>query len=254
MRFGSPTNIWHPFSVKPTGQLTYIGSMDTTSQAEEILDEVTEGTVPEPEVPPVPTDDVAQSMPVDDDSLNEDLFLSDDARRSRWQSRKPSAEHLKVGTVSTVIDAQPADLPLFTVGDRIVVECRTRFLKRADTGELCWLETLVGKVRSIDDDTGAVSLFDEESDPRSPVVRHVSLKDPAAYSFFLAPARGNPFTATAVRQAAKPVVPPVVIDGVEQPKRGRGRPPGSKNRPKEVIKAEREAYKAAKAEKKGKRR
>ena len=152
--------------------------------------------------------------------------LSREQRMARWQSRRPFTEHLLRGT-TTLEDGSV--LPLFDVGDRVVLDTRTRLLKGDP-----WLETVVGKVRSIDDDTGLVSLFDEESDPRSPMIRWGSFRE-ELQSFFLAPTKGNPFEVPAV-----PKERPAPIEG----KRSRGRPKGSKNRPKDVIQAEWEARRA----------
>lgn len=212
---------------------------ETQSQKTEIDDlvekAIREGTEPEQDAS-------------DDDVIDaEDASLSEDARKARWQSRRPRIEHLQPAVVSQAGERNPETglleslvLPLFDVGDRIVADVRTRFLPGAP-----WLHTLVGKVRSIDDETGVVSLYDEESDPRCPTVRWVSFKD-GLHDIRLAPAKGNPFNAEKV----KPVRPPPVEGEV---RRGRGRPKGSKNRPKEEIKAEREAYKAAQAAKKGRK-
>lgn len=162
--------------------------------------------------------------------------MSREAMRARWQARRPNIDHLKSGIVAE----GDLVLPVFDVGERIVVDVRTRFL-----GGDPWLHTLVGKVRSIDDETGLVSLLDEESDPRSPMVRWVSFKD-ELHDFRLAPLRGDPFAVSAVR-APKQVAAPV------EGKRGRGRPAGSRNRSKEEIQAEREAYRKMREEKKARR-
>lgn len=173
--------------------------------------------------------------------------LSHEAMRARWQGRRPNIFHLKSGVVvheAAVDDAgeivEAMTLPLFDIGDRIVIDVRTNFLPGDP-----WLHTLVGKVRSIDDDTGIVSVLDEETDPRNPMVRWVSFKNPLQ-DFRLAPAKGDPFAVSAVRAAAKPVAP---VEG----KRGRGRPKGSTNRSKEEIAAERAAYRKLREEKKARR-
>lgn len=171
--------------------------------------------------------------------------LGDDARRARWQSRRPRILHLKEAVTRIPGEGGEPDelLPLFDVGDRIVVD-RCTSLLRGDP----WLETIVGRVRSIDDETGLVTMFDEAGDPRMMLVRYTNFKD-VLHDFRLAPARGNPFTVSAVRQAAKPEPKPG-----DPPKRGRGRPKGSKNRAKDAIEAERAAYRKLKEErKKGKR-
>jgi len=170
---------------------------------------------------------------VDDSVLTGDEGLSYEVRMARWQAKRPPIDHLKSGIM--VDPSSGATLPLFDVGDRIVVDCRTGLLKGSP-----WLETLVGKVRSIDDDSGLVTLFDEDSDPRCPTIRYASFKRPL-FTFCLAPDRGDPF---------EPPPPPKKEKPQRLPgQKGRGRPKGSKNRPKDVIKAEREARKAARKEK-----
>lgn len=217
---------------------------DTTDTPQEIPEVQAVRTEPEVEVP-------------EGDGLDaEEAQLSDDARRARWQSRRPRILHLKEGVAKVLSDPDEKGLrhmeavPLFDVGDRVVVDRCTRLLRPWTNAEGVqvwpWLETIVGKVRSIDDETGLVTILSEEGDPRNPPVRYTNYKDDL-HDFRLAPARGNPFAAPAV----KPVKPPPAPGEV---RRGRGRPKGSKNRPKEEIRAEREAYKKLKEErKKGKR-
>lgn len=153
---------------------------------------------------------------------------SDDARFKRWQSQRPSIDHLPDG----MITGDGTYLPLFDIGDRIVVERVTTLLPNKP-----WLDTIVGKVRSIDDETGLVSVYDEDTDQRNPTVRFVSF-GPAHrdhHVFKLAPKVGNPFDVAKVARAAIKEAR-VLADGSKP--RGRGRPKGSKNRPKDVIKAE----------------
>jgi len=174
--------------------------------------------------------------------------LSHEAMRARWQARRPGIAHLKPAVISQPGELNPdtglmamLTLPLFDVGDRIVVDVRTDLLNGDP-----WLHTLVGKVRSIDDDTGVVSLYDEESDIRNPMVRWVSYLNPLQ-DFRLAPPKGDPFAVSAIKAATKPEPKPGEV------KRGRGRPPGAKNRSKEEIAAERDAYRKMRDEKKARR-
>ena len=176
--------------------------------------------------------DVLLGADDDDDGM---AGLTPDARRERWQARRPDISHLKDGLATS---EELGTVPLFDVGDRIVIDCCTSLL--------AWnpgLATHVGKVRSIDDDTGLVSIYDEASDPRHPMVRWASYKAHGELTVFkLAPAKGNPFDLPKVRPQANVGVPVPRPEG----KRGRGRPAGAKNRPKDVIKAEKEARRAAK--------
>lgn len=221
--------------------------MDATADTTDAQSNIFETPAVGPE--PDPTADEAAAF--------EEAVMSDDARRARWQSRRPRILHLPEGVAHVKGERDPNTglmpvelVPLFDVGTRIVVDCTTKLLRPVGVvgGEPVWpwLETIVGKVRSIDDETGLVTVYDEESDPRCPKVRYVSFRD-GLHDFRLAPERGNPFNAEKV----KPVRPPPAPGEV---RRGRGRPKGSKNRPKEEIQAEREAYKKMREErKKGKR-
>lgn len=153
-----------------------------------------------------------------------DEHLSREARLARWQAKRPNIDHLEFGVVMLTKDDQdqplpvPEPLPLFDVGGRVVVDRRTAFLDGKP-----WLDTTVGFVRSIDDITGLVTVWDEESDPRSRTCRYFSYRDPLQ-TFKLAPAKGNPFDL--------PVAKKVVER--EPGQRRRGRPKGSRNRSKET--------------------
>lgn len=187
-----------------------------------------------------------------------DGLLSDEARYARWQGRKPPVAHLKDGLVWP--PGHPGPVPLFDVGDRVVVEQRASFLD-ARPDPLCpdrtvrhpWLRTMVGRVVDIDDDTGLVRCVDEASDARWPREFFASMTS-GHCAFYLPPRVGNPFDVSAVI-AAQRAADRAAREAADQvaraagTKRGRGRPPGAKNRPKDVIKAEREAIRRAREEK-----
>ena len=170
-----------------------------------------------------------------------DEHLSQEQRFARWQAKRPNIDHLPEGVIQTFSEPDPETglkqlilLPAFDVGDRIVVDRRTTLLRNTP-----WLETIVGKVRSIDDDTGLVTVWDEDGDARNPPCRYVNFKD-EYHIFKLAPAKGNPF---------EPPKPEKKVAAPKDPnKRGRGRPKGSKNRPKDVIQAEKVARRQQKQE------
>jgi len=96
-----------------------------------------------------------------------DNMLSDDARYGRWQARRPLVGHLKAGVVFP--PGSSVAVPLFDVGDRIVVEKRATDLGPQQPDPLDpeagpkwpWFQTVVGRVLSIDDDTGEVVINDE---------------------------------------------------------------------------------------------
>lgn len=138
----------------------------------------------------------------------------------------------------------PDGRPLFKPGDKLVIERYASIL----TGRP-YLDTRAYRVVSIEEDTGNVWLYDE------------SLMQNAGTNWKSAPARGDVFKfagssmITTKKKRGRPRKAPV--DAPAKPvelgpdgkpvKRKRGRPPGSKNRPKEEIKAD----KAAKAAERG---
>jgi len=162
-------------------------------------------------------------------------LLTPSASRERWQSHRPNVDHLRPGLLED--PSTGTGLPVFDVGDRLVVDVRTALLSGSP-----WLHTVVGRVLSIDDDTGVVSLEDESSDPRAPTVRHVSMCD-GLHDFRVPPPKGDPFNVVLVRAYER------AQKAAEFGAPRKGRPAGSKNRPKEVIRAEREAYAKMREEK-----
>jgi hypothetical protein len=126
---------------------------------------------------------------IDDQEAN-DAGLPPTERQSRWQSNRPDISHLPAAV-------GPGGEPLFKVGDRIVVDRRTSMLKGDP-----WLETISGRVKSVDLSTGVVSVFDEESDERAPRVKYFKLGDPLN-DFKLATKKTSAYSPAAV----KPVTP-----------------------------------------------
>lgn len=103
-----------------------------------------------------------------------------------------------------------------------------------------WLDTNLYTVREIDEETGALRLIRDEfghnamSNYMEGILR--------GYVFKLPPKKG-PIIARKVRAGKKTKPTMTVPVDPSAPKKGRGRPKGSKNRPKEVIKAEKAAGK-----------
>lgn len=171
------------------------------------------------------------------ETISPEDLLSREQRFQKWQSQRPPIGHLPEAIHVPSDGSDP--VPLFDVGDRIVVDCLTDLLDG-----LPWLQTVVGKVRSIDDTSGLVSVYDESTDARNPMVKWVSFKS-NMFTLKLAPAHGNPFEPPVPDRQPKP-----------QPaegKRSKGRPKGSLNRSKAVVKAEKEARKAEREAKRAKR-
>lgn len=187
-----------------------------------------EASEPETTAEAAPDD---REKPISDEAEGEegeyvDGTLTPEQREQKRLSKRPNIDHLPNGTV--VLD-DGSILPLFDVGDRIIAERHISFLNGHP-----WLDTRVYLVKSIDDDTGAVHCFDEE-------LHHyacVGFKHPFT-RIKLCPKKGNPFKAPKVEKT-KVELPP-------GEKKRRGRPKGSKNRPKEIIQAERQAKKEGKA-------
>lgn len=174
----------------------------------------------------------------------ESALLSKEQREQRRLARRPSIDHL-ADAVGTLPNGDK--IALFDVGDRIVVE--RNLLWSLNT----WLDTRVYLVREIDDETGVVKCTDEEMQHHATV----GFKHPGQL-FKLCPSKGNPFTQGAVRaaqKAAKEAASATPGDPSKpEEKRRRGRPKGAKNRPRDEIKAEKEARKADRAEKRARRK
>ena len=171
-----------------------------------------------------------------------DLGLAPAEAEAKRLARKPAVDHLELGTA-------PVEglglIPLFNVGDRIVVERHTTHLRGTP-----WLDTRILTVLSIDDVTGHVRC----NDPEAQQVCLVSFMS-STTRIFLCPRAGNPFKpgkhhVPTARVAQENASGPLTGDNA--PKK-RGRPKGSKNRSRELINAEKEARKLERREKKAKR-
>lgn len=177
----------------------------------------------------------------EDDELdvNVDFEETVDAR----EGRKPNIDHLD-DAIAVLEDGSV--IPLFGVGDKLVIERRASILPGNP-----WLDTQTYTVTDIDDVTGDLKLM---SDGYGHSAMSNFIKGLAAGYRFKLPSgsaigkkrrgvkgRGRKPKIAATPVAAAPTAP--APDG--QVKRGRGRPPGTKNRPKAVIEAERRARAAA---------
>lgn len=168
----------------------------------------------------------------------EEATLQPEVREERRLSRKPRIDHLKPGTVS--VDGEV--LPLFDVGERVVVERHSSLLPGNP-----WLDTQIFLVENINDDNGTVR------------GRHEELARTGFFGFKdsftivkLAPKKGNPFKADNIARDEKKEAKKAALAPGEKIKRGR--PKGSKNRSKEDIKADRLAKKTERDAKKAKRK
>lgn len=149
--------------------------------------------------------------------------------------------------VSRLPDAVVAGIPQFKTGDKLVVERYATVLPGRP-----YLDTKTYKVIEVNPSSGFVRLYDEAIHQFASTNFLDGLR--AGYVYKLA--MGN--AVTTKRKRGRPRKNPVVETpkvASTEPKRGRGRPKGSKNRDKAVIvaeKAEKRAVRAAKLEAKKK--
>jgi len=142
---------------------------------------------------------------IDDPPITIELTEEEKATQelvTRWMSsysgrsnvdKQPDVSHLKDGVVLAEVSGSLAAVPLFNIGDRIVVERHASLNPKHD-----WLDTEVYIVRSIDDDTGIVRCWDVRRLQQS-----VLCFKSEHQRFKLCPKRGNPF-----RENEQPEPPP----------------------------------------------
>jgi len=197
-------------------------------------DDVELPLIPPPEVPAGVIEKFFVSSPVSDDADTVGAAVADQlvSGSSSRELRKPMISHLDDATV-TADDG--STLPLFAEGEKIVIERRCSTLIGKP-----WLDTMTYTVKTIDDDTGVLRLWNDELRQHAYGNFITGPKNGDVYKL-VSKVRGVPTVGKKKRGRPRknpelPVKPPPVAGA---PKRGRGRPPGSKNRPKEVIAEER---------------
>jgi hypothetical protein len=167
-------------------------------------------------------------------SEEEEALLPDDALRARAEARKPDISSLR-----SAIDPNGDFIP--RKGDYVVIERR-----QAHFANNAWLDTRVYRLTKDPAPNGDLTLWD-------PVRMQCAFSNwlvgrELNFDFRLPPAGRNPETCLesgGKRRKKKKLlgdkpapVPSATPDGK---KRGRGRPPGAKNRPKDVVQAEKKA-------------
>jgi hypothetical protein len=175
------------------------------------------------------------------DSDHTDIDSDDDlqAALTRELSPRESARP----DLSRLPDAISGGLPLFGEGDRIIIERRAIVLPGKP-----YLDTRTYKVKRVDPISGEIKLFDEQAGNNAYDNWKVGLLHGQVYKFAVAGVTSS--KRKRGRPRKNPVAPPPSpSDTPETPKRGRGRPKGSKNRGREVIAAEKAAKKVARAAK-----
>jgi hypothetical protein len=183
---------------------------------------------------------------IDEDESSPEVTISNLASGTAEKKRlakKPDVDHLKPGTITT----DEGDIvPLFGPGDKIIVERNCSFLEGTP-----WLDTVIYRVVAIDDESGLITCLNDELGHNSAV----SFKSPHQ-KVFLCPLKGNPFTEGAKKLMAKESAKektPITGNIAVVKSGGRGRPKGTKNRPKAEIQAEKKAKMEIKKQKQAKK-
>lgn len=178
--------------------------------------------------------------------VNQDLDTPDDDLFSTQSKLGAPAKAVAKPDISAMPDAiGPDGKPMFVAGDKIVIERHTSLLAGNP-----YVDTRTFRVNRIDMVNGRIELFDESLPQHATDNWITGLAIGNVYKFVKGPVviksrkRGRP-------AKIKPVVEEVksTTEGGEK-KKGRGRPKGSKNRDKSVIRAEKAAKSKERAAKK----
>jgi hypothetical protein len=171
------------------------------------------------------------------------LLLDPETARKAREARRPNIDWLEDAVA--IVDGEP--VPLFEVGDRLVIERRAGDVLRGAP----WLDTQTYQVMSIDDETGNLRLWNRELCQHGwgnyitgPQRGDVYKLAPNTKSAFSKKKRGRP-----KKHPEKPAAVPLP----NGEKKRRGRPKGSKNRSKDVIKEEKDTRYASRRAKRDKK-
>lgn len=146
------------------------------------------------------------------------------------EARKPDISWLD-DAIAVLEDG--TSVPLFDVGDTIVIERYATLLKSCP-----WLDTQTFEVTAIDDDTGVIKLWSHVL--KQQAMNNFITGPKNGCVFKLPPARGSIDGKKRGRRPAPRIDQPMTAPpaGGETKRKGRGRPKGSKNRDREIIAAE----------------
>lgn len=152
--------------------------------------------------------------------------------------------------ISKLPDGLVAGKPAFGVGDKIIIERSITVLKKGG-----YLDTKTYKVASIDHSTGNMRLWDEslgqwamDNYINGPLAGYVYKMANGILPMMVKGRRGRPR-----KNISEPKEAPLTDADGNVIKKKRGRPAGSKNRPGDVVRAEKEARKAERAQKRAAR-
>jgi hypothetical protein len=192
--------------------------------------------------PPVSIDLLEKAAKVEMNEQEQEFKELADALAANREKLMPSTARLH-DAITTLEDGSVLFIPC--EGENVVVERRSVLLQGKP-----WLDTRLLVVKKINEETGNITLFDADMKQN---VQSNFMTGPARGVVFKIPAkRGNVFGPQTEEAAAKIAAAKPVVEG--EKKRGRGRPPGSKNREKAVIVAEKKQRNAARKSKVGRRR
>ena len=159
----------------------------------------------------------------DDEKVVSLLMLDPEAARLAREARRPNIDWLE----DAVVTVDGEQVPLFEVGDRIVIERRAGEILRGAP----WLDTQTYQVMSINDETGELHLWNRE------LCQH------GWGNYITGPERGDVYKLApntkatfSKRKRGRPRKHPekaAEVTPASGEKKKRGRPKGSKNRPKE---------------------
>lgn len=180
-------------------------------------------------------------------------ILDNEAKERARLASKPIIDNLE-----DAIEPDEDGVPVFTVppGEKVIIE-RYRSILPGNA----WLDTKVYTVETIDGVTGNLMLWDD--DGKCHAMSNYLTAPKRGYRFKVPPTKGGLVIQGRKRGRPRKVVPlgeekqaaPIQLDENGQPiKKKRGRPAGVKNRPKDVVTAEKRAKAQMKAEKKAKKK
>jgi len=178
-------------------------------------------------------------------------ILDNEAKERARVAQKPIIDHLE-----DAIELDDDGVPVFTIppGEKVIIE-RVRTILPGNA----WLDTKMYTVETIDGVTGNLMLWDDEG--KCHAMSNYLTAPPRGYKFKVPPAKGGLQIQGRRRGRPRKLVPigqekpvePVQLDENGQPiKKKRGRPAGSKNRPRDVVQAEKRAKAKLKSEKRKK--
>jgi hypothetical protein len=191
------------------------------------------------------TSDTVQQAPitVDEDNLSPDQYEAQlSAQEQARLAARPNIDHLPDAVVK---DEMGMWLLLAKPGEKIIIERFSSIFPGRP-----WMDTKVYTVHSVETVSGNVYLHDDDLQRITTTNIEQALK--YGHRFKLPTVKVNLTTKRKRGRPRKNAIAPTPSKAAVAPtdeapvKRGRGRPKGSKNRPKDVVAAEKAAKKATK--------